>query len=107
MRISDWSSDVCSSDLIRNDEERGEERHALDHFRRLNADRAKQWLQNVGERRLTDQAQAQGGQGDTQLTDRKSVGQGKSVYVRVHHGGCLIIKRQSKNTTQIKPLNYT
>ncbi|MNI56255.1 hypothetical protein D3C73_1112460 [compost metagenome] len=56
---------------VRNDEERGEERHALDHFRRLYADRFEHRLENMRERRLTDPAEAEGGEGDTQLTRRQ------------------------------------
>ncbi len=52
---------------VRDDEERSEERYAFDHFGRLHADGFKQRLQNVCERRFTDPAQAQGGEGDTQL----------------------------------------
>ena len=56
---------------VRNDEEGGKERYALDHFRRLDTDRAQQRLKDVREGRLTDPAQAQRGQGDTQLARRQ------------------------------------
>lgn len=56
---------------VGNDKERGEERHAADHFRGVHAYGAQQRLQQVGERRLTDPAQAQGGQGDAQLAGRQ------------------------------------
>src|SRR5471032_697670 len=51
--------------------EGGKERHALDHFRRLYAHRAQQRLEDMRKSWLTDPAQAQGGQGDTQLAGRQ------------------------------------
>ena len=56
---------------VGNDEERGKERNAFDHFRRLHADRAQQRFENVRECRLTDPAEAEGGEGDTELTRRE------------------------------------
>ncbi len=56
---------------IGNYEEGGKERHALDQFRSVHAHRCEQWLQQVREGRFTDPAQAQRGEGDTQLTGRK------------------------------------
>src|SRR3546814_13971911 len=76
MRISDWSSDVCSSDLER---PRAWPLDALFDDRRP-ADR-------LGIRRW-------------QL-DRKSVVQGKSVSVRVDLGGRRIIKKNTTNAYHI------
>src|SRR3546814_17416014 len=108
MRISDWSSDVCSSDLIigRSDGDRrrrGGWRHASRGFvnrrrvnrrvRRCRGTRSGQirvrhvaWLQ-LGRRRV--------GGGE----DRKRVGEGKGVSVRVDLGGCRTIKKK-KNRKQ-------
>src|SRR3546814_10335214 len=104
MRISDWSSDVCSSDLLEGHErhpgvaartegqhvEAGEGHHILDGgvFHELLGDRAGEllgprqrsgWRQEIG----IDQ-------------DRKSVVSGKSVSVRVDLGGRRIIKKKKK-----------
>ncbi|MCY1176188.1 hypothetical protein D9M73_164510 [compost metagenome] len=52
---------------VGDDEEGAEERDALDHFRRLDADCAQQRFEQVREGWLTHPAQAQRGKGDTQL----------------------------------------
>src|SRR3546814_14896749 len=72
MRISDWSSDVCSSDLHA-------EPMSLDDALRLAETRAPEL-----------QAREAG------LEDRKSVVEGKSVSVRVDLGGRRIIKKQTQ-----------
>src|SRR3546814_18187027 len=92
MRISDWSSDVCSSDLASN---------------------ASSSVEITG--RARSHASARGGKG-RQLSaatitcprrqgaclqsalpaDRKSVGSGKSVSVRVDIGGRRIIEKKKK-----------
>ncbi|MNF81550.1 hypothetical protein D3C84_638270 [compost metagenome] len=64
---------------VRNDEEGGKERHAFDHFRRVDADGAQDGLENVGKRRLTDPAQSQRREGDAQLAGREV-----SVELTVH-----------------------
>src|SRR3546814_14297494 len=77
MRISDWSSDVCSSDLIRHRQwsrvHAGRDQPAVPD-RRCHSDRgdAVRW-DPAGERRHVE--------------DRKSVVLGKSVSVRVDLGG--------------------
>src|SRR3546814_19064990 len=102
MRISDWSSDVCSSDLPN-------ARHcmasAVVGFMRTfgidepmgcyddieHADAFMLWGSNMAEMhpilwsRITDRRLTQA---------RKSVGSGKSVSVRVDLGGCRIIKKK-------------
>src|SRR3546814_4863663 len=85
MRISDWSSDVCSSDL---DLSSG----AVPPHRRGHGCRHPALARSAArrrERRRTRHAQ----QGD-----RKSVVSGKSVSVRVDTGGRRIIKK--KKTTE-------
>src|SRR3546814_20769388 len=77
MRISDWISDVCSSDLLR----------VGVRIAQL-AQRAHACLHVVGADRVVRQ-------------DRKSGGEGKSVSVRVDLGGPRIIKpKQSKQTQE-------
>src|SRR3546814_7014712 len=88
MRISDWSSDVCSSDLARpaerhDDLEKGAERPGA-----------------VDRRRLL-QRHRQPRQEAAQHPARKSVVSGKSVSVRVDLGGHRIIKKKKrKHTTE-------
>ena len=56
---------------VGNHEEGGKERHALDHFRRLDAHGAQQRFEDVREGGLTDPTQAQGGEGNAQLAGRQ------------------------------------
>ena len=56
---------------VGNDKEGSKERYALDHFRRRYANSAQQRLQDVRKRRFADPAQAQRGQGNTQLAGRQ------------------------------------
>src|SRR3546814_14594534 len=114
MRISDWSSDVCSSDLA----SRGEfltriakvtARHLVGSVPRpphwtgfcLDPQRMEFWMDRPF--RLHDRRQftrSGGGWTSTLLypCDRKSVVEGKSVSVRVDLGGGRIIKK--KKTTK-------
>src|SRR3546814_7734485 len=78
MRISDWSSDVCSSDLL----------DPRDFIADQLGDRFDE-LAVVGGRQGEGAALATGAAGD-----RKSVVTGKSVPVRVDLGGCRIIKKK-------------
>src|SRR3546814_12235226 len=89
MRISDWSSDVCSSDL-----------YILHQPDEPRADRA------VGPARGGCRLRLRTCRVDGQEREfpcsqphgegvRKSVVSGKSVSVRVDHGGCRIIKKKS------------
>src|SRR3546814_15157786 len=103
MRISDWSSDVCSSDLLI------ATRDVRDLHRVV--------VHDVGEViggepvRLEDHEVVEGRVLDLDRTaeqivhdrraDRKSVVEGKSVSVRVDLGGRRIIKKK-KHTTQLK-----
>src|SRR3546814_13495652 len=95
MRISDWSSDVCSSDL---DNDIGE----------LLGTRGREFGVNTGRKRrcgwfdavLVRQSAAVSGITGIALTkldileDRKSVVKGKSVSIRVDLGGRRIIKKK-------------
>src|SRR3546814_1642827 len=89
MRISDWSSDVCSSDLTGSVDIDGSRVTVTATLRRPlrilpGADR------DVA---ATDSADAVPG-----LLDRKSVVKGKSVSVRVDPGGRRIIKKKTNDT---------
>src|SRR3546814_17499167 len=117
MRISDWSSDVCSSDLTRGGPggsrlfpahpgdlrpprgsphpRRGDVRHGPDrHAARLRTGgcdgRSDRGRQGPG-RRLP---------ADRRGPDRKSVVEGKSVSVRVDLGGRRSIKKKTTKTTE-------
>src|SRR3546814_13492433 len=85
MRISDWSSDVCSSDLA--------ERIALS-WTPVPLIVAKRC------RRVNDAHTA--GPAPRHGPDRKSVVSGKSVSVRVDLGGRRIIKKKKRNTSTKK-----
>src|SRR3546814_19951644 len=107
MRISDWSSDVCSSDLV-----------AREIFSRRNDHRIAPALVEIGFAALGDHGSLQGperiGVGEIAVVaeqvgddreaarigveqrDRKSVVSGKSVSVRVDLGGRRNIKQKKK-----------
>src|SRR3546814_12509416 len=87
MRISDWSSDVCSSDLVEAD------RLAIGH--RVLDDRPHQLRIFLG---LAEAARVRNLRPEAVL-DRKSVVEGKSVSVRVDLGGRRIIKKKIINIT--------
>src|SRR3546814_20870788 len=94
MRISDWSSDVCSSDLVH---ARVPRQHAGQPFGEGAADLVRQ--------PDTDDRQDDSGAGDQLIArDRKSVVEGKSVSVRVDLGGRRIIKK--KNIDHIREHYY-
>src|SRR3546814_1930408 len=97
MRISDWSSDVCSSDLAerRNDppeEPEIRERHVAQEVEDRVAPAVIRNSRPEVERDLDDDV------GDDQdrvdKRDRKSVVSGKSVSVRVDLGGRRIIQKK-------------
>src|SRR3546814_13510055 len=96
MRISDWSSDVCSSDLL-NISRTGKRGIVLDSTKigQIIRDERKE----LGLRQ--DELAAASGVGlrfivelERGKTDRKSVVEGKSVSVRVDLGGRRIIKNK-------------
>src|SRR3546814_19641014 len=109
MRISDWSSDVCSSDL------HGQQRHSvhvhpapicrpsLDDCSRKKRRAPTVYRRFSLVRRLTRrpapesaEARATGGAAGARGGDRKSVVKGKSGSVRVDNGGGLNIKNKNK-----------
>src|SRR3546814_15494844 len=96
VRISDWSSDVCSSDLPRRAARRvirPRRRDCCGSPRRLRA-------RHPVRRRATDPryraASAARPVRVLRATDRKSVGWGKSVSVRVDLGGSRIMKKKER-----------
>src|SRR3546814_8250189 len=89
MRISDWSSDVCSSDLHRQHHQPGHDERAIGH----RADLA----HPAADRRAEDDEIERGGDHrQDQAGDRKSIVEGKSVSVRVDLGGRRIIKKKKE-----------
>src|SRR3546814_15158824 len=85
MRISDWSSDVCSSDLDQFGPAMDREGRDVDEMPDSRLDRACSKLHR------------QFHIGVMQRLDRKSVVSGKSVSVRVDLGGRRIIKKKNKS----------
>src|SRR3546814_15721658 len=101
MRISDWSSDVCSSDLHHN---AGRER--FDQHRDVEAEIDDRQIGNhaVGAQHPADRDPDHTRQtAQLQHRDRKSVVEGKSVSVRVDRGGRSVVKK--KTTGSISTLN--
>src|SRR3546814_17688167 len=92
MRISDWSSDVCSSDLI--------DRHRAFDVERIRLQRR----QHENDAKRDDDCAADDEQNGLQHgnlpmkpPDRKSVVLGTSVYVRVDLGGRRILKNKTQS----------
>src|SRR3546814_12680215 len=113
MRISDWSSDVCSSDLLVQVAFGVASEHDHTHSQDQRVDRRPQLvravlncrvrrrrsvfsgdLQEPVEDNLTDRCTV--AQGARQVRDRKSVVQGKGVSVRGAAGGGRVIKKKKK-----------
>src|SRR3546814_16594189 len=94
MRISDWSSDVCSSDLVIADQAA---RRAAEGDARLAAARRT----HIGEVGLADLHlfDHRARMFVVDVEDRKSVVSGKSVSVRVDLGGRRIIKKNNQTKT--------
>src|SRR3546814_16122490 len=89
MRISDWSSDVCSSDLI--EKNTTVPTKASQTFSTADDNQTAVTVHVLqGER---ERASA-----NKSLGDRKSVVKGKSVSVRVDLGGSSIIKKERHET---------
>src|SRR3546814_16242879 len=90
LRISDWSSDVCSSDLLRIQREEMDGPHGID-------DGDDPWkARDVEDAQRRQHQEINRHDGPEQRPDRKSVGEGKSVSVRVDLGGRRIIKQKTK-----------
>src|SRR3546814_20174339 len=94
MRISDWSSDVCSSDLLG---VLGDDRVGM--ARAVACDMVERGLGAVDDRRRQHRREIFG--------DRKSVVSGKSVSVRVDLGGRRFIKKKKTNKIQIYRITTT
>src|SRR3546814_18058516 len=97
MRISDWSSDVCSSDLIHAerpgtvgdglaDAPHADDAQRLAHQRMAQRDRGA----TAGPPALAQDIRIL-----AETAERKSVVLGKSVYVSVNPGGRRILKKQN------------
>src|SRR3546814_21129379 len=113
MRISDWSSDVCSADLVADDVRPGVLCGRDDPCRRLapgpgplrrGVPPVAAPVRRDDRRRYPGQQDgpgvAQGLRPDAR-TDRKRVEKGKRGYVRVDSGGRRIIKKKQENTDNI------
>src|SRR3546814_18795428 len=104
MRISDWSSDVCSSDLQRTARRARRRREqgvrtggrAVLHARERRA-RSLQPKRKAARRRIGACVRLHAGRSG----DRKSVVSGKSGSVRVDLGGRRIIKKKKEEADQI------
>src|SRR3546814_15931479 len=103
MRISDWSSDVCSSDLPEGAAHQRVE-HVLQRQRRVEPDH------EIGEHLRHTPASERGWQQryaqpeqtyENDRRERKSVVEGKSVTVRVGLGGRRIHKKKQENTNKL------
>src|SRR3546814_16121186 len=112
MRISDWSSDVCSSDLAREGVEPARQRqreHRRDADPRIGVARVGIGLHQrrrgghpyLGLPALRDIARIGPDRPALEAElDRKSVVEGKSVSVRVDLGGSRIIQKKTQTETQ-------
>src|SRR3546814_15234984 len=100
MRISDWSSDVCSSDLEL-PQVRPQPQHRRSQRNRERDRGGRQRRASLGGRgqlHRTAGGKASGliNEGDLPRSDRKSVVSGKSVSVRLDLGGRRSIKKNNK-----------
>src|SRR3546814_18418747 len=103
VRIIDWSSDVCSSDLAQVSIRLKTGRtHSRWRTARISASvtppvmaQAVSWIRP--EPRATARRVPAGRGADCgESEDRKRVGEGKMLYVRVTLGGCRVIQKKSK-----------
>src|SRR3546814_12270405 len=113
MRISDWSSDGCSSDLPQNLPPRGSKNGTPEIIqtplasplpgRRRRPSRNGARRANAVATFMSTPSIASGSERETvrPMTDRKSVGPGKSVYIRVYPGGRQNIKKNKPNKYNI------
>src|SRR3546814_21169587 len=112
MRISDWSSDVCSSDLrlqLTGEDVRlriaGRALRVLEVVLGIsNANQMRRIERIAAEARIDgriDHILSRCDSGDRRKRDRKSVVKGKSVSVRVDIGGSRLIKKKTQNKNYI------
>src|SRR3546814_18821855 len=105
MRISDWSSDVCSSDLV----QQTSATRARLRSRQAWKNRPAQinGARTSGTARLSMPAAPPGSHSGMPARDRKSVVEGKRVSVRVDIGGRRLNKKKKKNidNTQLQHKN--
>src|SRR3546814_20180207 len=113
MRISDWSSDVCSSGLTffakfaHNDVTASNRRHSRESGNPVTSapSMERRWRSTmhrsvIVRRHFKPLGSRFRGNDDEGCGDRKSVGWGKSVSVRVDLGGGRIIKNKNKTKTK-------
>src|SRR3546814_12654206 len=104
MRISDWSSDVCSSDLVNSllsPESMSSSAASRNRCTRFSARvRAESSDRATASSRQLGGASAATSAPDALFGDRKSVVAGKGVSVRVDLGGCRIIKKKKQEETK-------
>src|SRR3546814_18419200 len=111
MRISDWSSDVCSSDLVVRSRCSP---HFVTHTIIIGRGNAVGWQAYEGSKwrttacpkRVRQLSSAYRNNATACRPDRKSVGEGKGVSVRVDLGGRGIIKKKKTLITQLDSHNY-
>src|SRR3546814_11470638 len=94
MRISDWSSDVCSSDLLGT-----VGTHAINQsvYKEMSFDAVKDFAP-ISLVAAVPNILVANPSLEANSVDRKSVVEGKSVSVRVDLGGSSIIKKKNKDT---------
>src|SRR3546814_14827187 len=114
MRISDWSSDVCSSDLLKCSADSRRPRPLCCCARQRGRQAGRSAAQGPGQGGVqmvkTAVKTRDGGKGPggkigarrTAAQDRKSVVSGKSVSVRVDLGGRRIINKKKSNNRKSK-----
>src|SRR3546814_15420808 len=94
MRISDWSSDVCSSDLLGATMVMGTQQAGVREDRQVDGVFAMWYGKGPGVDRAGDAIHHGHAAGASRHGARKSVVEGKSVAVRVDLGGRRIIKKK-------------
>src|SRR3546814_17886085 len=114
MRISDWSSDVCSSDLLDKTRRQSDGQDRYRHPQGLAGGWTGLGAAAVGEGRPVGRAGVAAGEGDgsqrgdpglPRAGDRKNVVEGNSESIRVDIGGRRIIKNKKQNIQYIKDPN--